>query len=178
MNKSSEEIEQIFRNSNSPDELFDAFRGAITRRISDIELYKILLANPILSKEELKMYSEHLSKVFCEKAFDIFMWTGNIFANYNAEYERLEDSISYYVKALYSNPKNHEPFCKLLQLYNYDMNLPANKIIIEIVESCINKVERKSVVYTEMSKLFEKAGFKEKSVEYLKLAQKQQREES
>ncbi len=178
MNKSSDEIEQIFRNSNSPDELFDAFRGAITLKISDIELYKILLANPILSKEELKMYSEHLSKVFYEKAFDIFMWTGNIFSNYNAEYERLEDSITYYVKALYSNPKNHEPFCRLLQLYNYDLNVPANKIIIEIVETCIDKAEKKSIIYAEMSKLFEKAGMKEKSVEYIKLAQKYQREDS
>lgn len=178
MIKTPGEIEHIFRTSNSSDELFDAFRGAITRRISDIELYKILLANPVLSNEELKMYSEHLSKVFGDKAFDIFMWTGNIFSNYNTEYERLEDSIAYYVKALYCNPKNHEPHCNLLKLYNYEINLPANKIIIDIVENCINQVDKKSIVYLELAKLFEKAGNREKSVEYKKMAQKYFREET
>lgn len=178
MYKSEAEIENIFRNSNSPDELFDAFRWAITHRISDIELYKILLANPILSNEELKMYSEHLSKVFADKAFDIFMWTGNIFSNFNSEYERLEDSIAYYVKALYCNPQNHEPYCKLLELYNYDLNVPTNKVIIEIAENCLDKVERKSLIYGQLSKLFEKAGLKEKSIEFKILAEKHLKEEN
>lgn len=170
MNKFPEEIESIFRNSNCPDELFDYFRKAITGKIEDIELYKILLANPILSCEELKMYTEHLSKVFHDKAFDIFMWTGNIFANYTAEYERLEDSISYFVKALYNNPKSHEPHCRLLQLYNHDLDLPTNKIIIEIVEQCLPQIDKKSIVCSELSKLYYKLGLKERSAEYRQMA--------
>lgn len=172
MNKVPNEIEYIFRNSNCPDELFDTFRRAITHQISDIELYKILLANPILSGEELKMYTEHLSKVFFDKAFDLFMWTGDIFANYTAEYDKLEDSISYFVKALYSNPKNHEPYCKLLQLYNYEMNLPTNKVIIEIVEECLNQIDKKSIIYKDLAKLYERLGKKEKAAEYSRLALK------
>jgi tetratricopeptide (TPR) repeat protein len=172
MNKHPEEIEDIFRNSNSPDELFDTFRRAITHKIADIDLYKILLANPILSGEELKMYTEHLSKIFSDKAFDLFMWTGSIFANHTSEFERLEDSISYFVKALYSHPKNHEPYCRLLQLYNLDMNLPTNKIILDIVEECANQIEKKSIVYTELGKLYEKLGKRDKAVECHQMALK------
>lgn len=171
MGKNPEEIEFIFRNSNSPDELFDAFRKAITGKITDIELYKILLANPVLSGEELKMYTEHLSKVFNENAFDFFMWTGGIFSNYTSEYERLEDSISYFVKALYNNPKSHEPYCKLLQLYNYDLNLPTNRVIIDIIEECLDRIDKKSIVCMELAKLYSKIGLSEKEAEYRKLAQ-------
>lgn len=171
MGKSPEEIEYIFRNSNSPDELFDAFRKAITGKITDIELYKILLANPVLSGEELKMYTEHLSKVFRENAFDFFMWTGGIFANYTSEFERLEDSISYYVKALYSNPSDHEPYCRLLQLYNHDLCLPTNRIIIDIIEESLDRIEKRSIVCLELSKLYSKLGNSIKEAEYRKLAQ-------
>ncbi len=176
MNRHPDEIEHIFRNSNSPDELFDTFRKAITNRISDIELYKILLANPILSGEELKMYTEHLSKVFTDNAFDLFMWTGNIFSNYSTEYERLEDSIAYFVKALYSNPKMHEPYCRLLQLYSHDLNLPTNKVIMDTIEGCIEAVDKKSIVYTELAKLYERDGDKEKSAECRQLAAKYSRD--
>ncbi len=171
MGKSPEEIEYIFRNSNSPDELFDAFRKAITGKITDIELYKILLANPVLSGEELKMYTEHLSKVFRENAFDFFMWTGGIFANYTSEFERLEDSISYYVKALYNNPSHYEPYCRLLQLYNHDLCLPTNRIIIDIIEESLERIEKKSIVCLELSKLYSKLGNKIKEAEYRKMAQ-------
>jgi len=171
-----EDIEFVFRNSNSPEELFDAFRKAITGRVEDIELYKILLANPILSGEELKMYTEHLSKVFRDNAFDLFMWTGKIFSHYTSEYERLEDSISYFVKAFYKNPRSHEPTCKLLQLYNYDMNLPTNKVILDVVEECVNLVEKKSEVYKELSRLYSRTGNGEKAAEYMHLAHKYSKE--
>lgn len=176
MSRSPEEIEYIFRNSNSPEELFDAFRRAITGRNEDIELYKILLANPILSGEELKMYTEHLSKVFKDKAFDFFMWTGSIFANFSAEYERLEDSISYFVKAFYNNPHSAEPSCRLLQLYNFEFNAPTNKIIIDVVEECLSQVDKKSEVCMELSKLYNRMGNSSKGAEYRHLANKYSKE--
>jgi len=176
MNVPLEEIEYIFRNSNSPDELFDAFRKAITQRISNKETYKILLGNPILSSEELKMYTEHLSKVFSNDAYDYFMWTGNIFSHYSSEYERLEDSVSYYVKAIYNNPLNEEPYCRLLSLYNFDLNLPTNKIIIDLAEEGLNRIDKKSILCREMAKLYERLGLKVKAAEYIQLACKHSKE--
>ena len=167
MNK---EIEHIFRNSNSPDELFDTFRKAITHHISDIELYKILLANPVLSGEELKMYTEHLSKVFSENAFDLFVWTGRIFSNLSSDYERMEDSISYFVKAIYKNPQECEPYLRLLQLYNYEINIPTNSVILEVAESFSDKVKNKRLIYDNLAKLYERKGDSEKAMEYKRLS--------
>jgi len=55
-------LENIFRNSNSPDELFDTFKIAIDRRIQDSSIYRLLLWNKALSPDEIMMFAEKICK--------------------------------------------------------------------------------------------------------------------
>ena len=55
-------VESAFRQSASSGELFDALKLAINHRLADVELYKILLGNPTLSKYELIMFTEKICK--------------------------------------------------------------------------------------------------------------------
>ncbi len=163
-------IEDAFRNSTSSDELFDAFQKALSLYITDIELYKILLANPALSPDEIKMFAEKLLKQTPNNAFELCMWTAKVFENYQ-DYYRLEDSIHYYRKAISYNPTDHESLLQLLKFYNYEIEMPANKIIIELVEENVSAAHQKSKVYYAFADLYRKVGNKKLEAKYLALAE-------
>ena len=81
-------IERIFRNSNNSDEIFDAFTEAVKEKIDDVNLYKILLGNHSLSKDEIIMYAEKLCKEFPHHKYEIYMWVASIFQNSLLEFEK------------------------------------------------------------------------------------------
>ena len=60
MDEIKKNIENVFRGSSSSDELFDYFQEALKHQTNDIGLYKMLLGNPALSSDELKMFAEKL----------------------------------------------------------------------------------------------------------------------
>jgi hypothetical protein len=93
------EIEKIFQNSACRNELFDAFGDALKSGIRNIELYKILLANPALSSDELEMYSEELVKKLNGNEYDFYIWTGQIFEMGRFKDNTQEKAFHYYVKA-------------------------------------------------------------------------------
>lgn len=172
MDDAIKNIESIFRSSTSPDELFDAFRNAIGLRIDDIELYKILLANPSISTDEIKMYTEKLLREFSEKSFQINIWAARIFENRSNYYEHLESAVYYYEKAAAAKPTDHTALVELLKLYNTEIDLPINKKILEIVEERSPAVNLKSKVYFELADLYKKKGDLVKGSRYLALAEK------
>ncbi|MEW6194143.1 MAG: hypothetical protein AB1521_03185 [Bacteroidota bacterium] len=172
MDESIKRIEFVFRNSVSQDELFDAFREAIVLRINDVALYKILLANPALNKDEIKMYTEKLLKEIPGSTFQLCMWTAKVFENHAEDYEQLEHAIVYYTKACYHNPESHEPYLDLVKLYNTDMELPSNKKILQIIETGTSSVIYKSKVYFALSDLFKKMNDLNNASKYLALAAK------
>ena len=92
------EIEKIFKTSGSKDELFDAFREAIAQKIQDDSLYNILLANKVLSNDEIIMYAEKICRDFPELCSSIYFWTARVFESIANFTERLQKAAEYYKK--------------------------------------------------------------------------------
>jgi tetratricopeptide (TPR) repeat protein len=168
-----ERIENIFRYSSSSEELFDAFQEALRHRIKSLDSFKILLANPSLNPDEIKMFTEKLITDIPQKAYDINLWTAKIFENYLTEYDRLEDCINYYQRAHLHQPTLHEPLLKLLNLYNYDLDYPSNRKILNLIEDCVASVKYKSKVYYALANHYRRIGDNRMEVKCLSLAEKE-----
>ncbi|MEW6506698.1 MAG: hypothetical protein AB1432_03010 [Bacteroidota bacterium] len=177
-NDLTKKIEFAFRNSNSPDELFDSFSEAVKLKINDLSLYKILLANPALSVDEIKMYTGKLLIEMPEEQFNISMWAAKIFENRQISYEFIENAIHYYKIALESNPFSHEPLLEMINLYNTELNLIHNKKILELVDQFIPSVNLKSKVYYSLADLYKKINDLNNASRYLALAGKSAERES
>jgi tetratricopeptide (TPR) repeat protein len=165
-------IENIFRSSASSDELFDAFREAINTRVTDIDLYKILLGNPSLSPDEIKMFAEKLAKEIPQQTSNTFMWTASVFEHQKDDYEKLEDAIKYYQKSFEYDTTNEIPLIRLLGLYNFDIETPTNKIILEFVDSRIAAVHFKSRVYFSVADIYKRKENYLIAAKYLALGEK------
>jgi hypothetical protein len=175
--QAQERIENIFRSASSSEELFDAFQEALKFGIKAIDSFKILLANPSLTHDEIKMYTEKLIIELPQKAYDINLWTANIFENCSTEYDRLEDSLNYYLRAFFHQPDLHEPLLRLLNLYNYDYDFPSNIKIINLIEDGVVMVSQKSKVYYAMANHYRRIGNNRLEVKYLSLAEREAEKE-
>jgi len=173
-----ESLENIFRNSNNSDELFDAFQSAIQHKIDDVELYKILLGNPILSDDELCMYVEKLYATIPNDAFDVFMWTAELFEVKPYSLDSIEKAFQYYVKAAVIDSENFLPYKNILNLYNYEMDTSLNRHIIKFVDEGISIVKKKSNLYKTLAKHHKKLGDSILEMRYEALAQKAAKEEN
>ncbi len=164
--------ESVFLNSTSRDELFDAFTEAINSGIDDFDLYKILIGNPFLSIDEIKMYSEKLLKVIPLNTYHILMWTASIFESYYYDFTNLDNPINYYERALNIRPTEFEPYLSLLRLYSHDIETDSNKKILSLVEQNIIRVVKKSKVYYALADLYKRRGDLNSASRYLALAEK------
>lgn len=171
MNKSNKNLksnlEKIFVESSSTDHLFDAFQLLIFNKIDDMDLIRILLANPCLSIDELIMFCEKAAKEFSHLKYEIYIWTGYVF---ESKFNCAEYSLNYYKKAFEIDNKEYAPLICALGLYKFDYPLPTNKLILEFVENNAHTVKKRSKVYYELSKLFEELGNKEKYIKYKELS--------
>ena len=165
-------IEETFRNSKSPDELFDTFQNAININLGDLETFKILLANPTLSPDEIKMFTEKLIKEIPNKALDLLLWTGKVFENHPDNYKHLEDAFSYYHRAISLQPNSHEPFLRLLNLYNHEIEFPTNQKILDVIDESVAAVDRKSKVYYALANHYKRCGDSKLEAKYIALAEK------
>lgn len=170
--KRIKEIENVFRNATSSDELFDAFQEALELNLNDLEIFKMLLANPALSADEIKMFTEKLIKEFPINAFDLCMWTAKVFENDQLDPHRLEDAIQYYSRANFIEPSLSEPLTQMLGLYNYGIDVLANRKILDIVESRVKSVKKKSEVFYVLADHYKKVGNIERAAKYLALAER------
>ncbi|NLT52711.1 MAG: hypothetical protein GXX85_17545 [Ignavibacteria bacterium] len=167
-------LEKIFQYSRNPDELFDAFQLLIFKKVNDLELFKILLANPTISKDELLMFSEKLAKDFSDLAGDIYLWTSRVIENKTNQTECMDIALHYLKKSWLTNKFNNEPLLRACSLFNfeYDIDFPLNKNVIAFVEESVNYVKIKSKIYYSLAIIYKKAGLKEKSRECEMLAEK------
>lgn len=166
------QIENVFRNSSSSDELFDSFRNALEKNIKEFDIYKILLANPTLTSDEIKLYTEKLLGEIPNSSFQICMWTAKLFESQTFDYARLEDAVRYYEKALELNYGQYEPLLQMLKLYNYDIDLSTNKKILSLVEDNAENVIYKSKVYYGLAELYKKLGDSNLEKKYFSLAER------
>lgn len=172
MEENIKKIESVFRDSFSSEELFDAFAEAMKLRVNDVELFKILLANPSLSIDEVKMFAEKIIREMPKSLYQISMWCAKVFENYAERYEYLDSSINYYLKAINALPTNFEPLVSLLNLYNMEIETPVNKRILEIVNGSIPPVNFKSKVYYALADLYKHLGDLDTASRNLALAAK------
>ncbi|MDF1612604.1 MAG: hypothetical protein AB1695_13605 [Stygiobacter sp.] len=161
-----EDLRKIFIDSNSSDELFDAFADSIKMKIDDFEHYKPLIANPALSTDEIKMFVEKLSRELKDKTYEIYLWTGEIFFDRNLHY----DAFNYFTKSFELDTTNHIPLLSIANLYNYDLEIPLNKTILEYITSNVATVHKKSKVYFYLSDIYKKIGDYLNSTKYNALA--------
>lgn len=166
------EIEKTFRESFSSGELFDAFNIAIKNKIDDPELYKVLLSNPTLSKDELILFTEKIRQDLPKLCFDIYTWTAWVFENRNNHYAHILDAINYYQRAAYTMPEKLEPYLKALALYNYEFEQPQNIEIMQLVNTGEEFVNEKKQLYQALAKHFGKKGDLTLERKYRELAAK------
>jgi hypothetical protein len=172
MDEEFNKIESIFRNSTSPDLLFDAFQEAIKLKIKDPEIFKILLGNPALSTDEIKMFVEKLIREFPGYAHELTIWAAKIFEHKDDYHNSLEDAVYYYKRAHDYKPDSTEPLLRLLSLYNYELDLPTNKAILEFVETRGPLIKIKSKVYYALAGHYKKIGDKDSELKYFALAER------
>jgi len=171
-------IETIFLNSCSSEELFDAFHYAIKKRINDPTLYKILIANPVLTLDEIRMYSNKAVVEFPELLYPVSLWAAKVLEPKNNDSEYLEHCLYYFTKAIQAKPTSHEPLINLINIYNTDIVHPVNNKIIEIIERGVKDVDKKSRVYHALSLLYRRMNNETKASKYAELAAKCFRDET
>ena len=165
-------VETVFRYSNSNNELFDAFGDALKNKINDFELYKILLANPSLSVDEIKMFSEKLLKDMPMNTYHILMWVAKIFESRSSGFVDFDETIRYYERAINTRPVEYEPHLNLLNIFNYEVETEQNKKILHLVENGIGRVISKSKIYYALADLHKRLGDTKTSSKYVALAEK------
>lgn len=176
MDDIKKKIETVFRCSNSSDELFDAFRTAVEKKIKDEDLYKILLWNKTLSTDEIGMYAEKLCREFQDMTFKVYYDVGKILEATSVYGSNLEQALSYYRKAARANPASFLPYTAVAAMYNKDLNLPGFEKVIEFLNEGMDFVERKSKICFNLVSLYKKKGNREKEKKFQKLGEKYQRE--
>lgn len=176
MNIDSREIEQIFKTSNSPDELFDLFRIAIDNKIEDLELYKTLLWNKVLSPDEIVMFGEKICRVFPGFAFRIYLWIGDIFETTSVYGEYYSKAFDYYLKAAEQNPHDQQPIISICNMFNKDLNIPKIEKVVKVCYEALNNLEVKSVVCFAIAKIYKNIGDIKNFRTYMKMGEKFQSE--
>lgn len=152
------ELEHIFRTSNSPNELFDAFQLAIKAKLKDEELYKTLLWNKALSIDEVSMYAEKICSEFPELCYNIYFWTAQIFESISNYGDYCEHAFKYFIKSSESNKNKSEPYLRACLLYNSEIKMPDINHIVEFVRSGIEHAEVKSILCFALADLFHTTG--------------------
>lgn len=151
-------LENIFRQSDSSDKLFDAFQQALENNLLEAEIYKVLIANPALSSDEIIMFTEKLCREFPDKKFEYYIWTAQVFENKSLSQENTLQAMNYYTKSAETEPTNFSPYISLLNLYNYDMDVSSNDKILRFVEDGVRKAHKKSRIYYALANLYKKLG--------------------
>jgi hypothetical protein len=118
------------------------------------------------------MFVEKLIKEFPSQASELAIWTARIFENKDDYHNSIENAIHYYKLAHNYKPDSFESLIQLLQLYNYELDLPLNTNIIEFVEEKISFVRIKSKIYYALAKHYKKIGEKQLEVKYFALAER------
>ncbi len=169
-------FENIFGNSDSPDELFDTFRIAIEQGIQDSSIYRLLLWNKALSPDEIMMFAEKICKENPEWGYQIYSWVGKIFSSISIYGKHSNKALRYFKKAAGSNPTAHEPYIAITKLYNADLNTPDFNLVIKAVEKGLETVDKKSKLCFAISKLYKLNSNIELENAYQTLGEKYQRE--
>jgi hypothetical protein len=136
-------LEKIFREATSSNELFDAFEKSLQYKIKDVQIYKILLGNIVLTSDEIKLFTEKLCSEYPELSPELYMWTGSILES-EPTADNLDSAFRYYKKAISIKPIDHQAYCSILKMYNNDLDYPPRRQIELLFQKGLNEVKLRS----------------------------------
>ena len=169
-------IEETFRISNSPEELFDSFQLAIAHKIKDPELYKMLLRNKALSTDEISMFAEKVCELNPSFSYNIYFCVAQLFASISSYGKHCEKAFSYFKKAAKAESHNHAPYLAVTKMYNPDFNMPDFEDLTFYVRSGIEYVDEKSKLCFALANLYKSKGDTDSEKIYKRLGEHYQKE--
>jgi hypothetical protein len=156
--ETKEQIETVFKISNSHDELFDSFRAAINQKIKDEDLYYSLLYNKVLSAEEIGMYTEKICKEFPEFTLNIYLAAAEILDSTSSYGKNKEQSFEYIRKAASADKTSCKPYVSISNIYNQELDMPKFENVFAFISKGLDNVKEKSTLYFILAKLFARKG--------------------
>lgn len=165
-NFSKEEIRRRFSTSTDFNEIFDAFEEAVTQRVDDVEIYRLLFWNHSLTPDELCLFGEKLSQEFPHIAYDVYMWLANVFELTYSMYDNYELAVEYYKKAASVRPAEPDPYLDAADCYEPDLNIPPIDVLIDFLKTGCEHVASPKNVYQRLAYLYQIAGDYEMSEYY------------
>ena len=163
---SLEEIRQCFSSSTDFNEIFDVFQSALAQRVTDLEPYRLLFWNPSLTPDEVRLFGEKIAGEFPAMAYEVFSWLAGTFEATYSSSDNHELAVHYYRKAAAVNPAEAEPYLKVCDCYEPDLNIPPAAGIIEFVKSGLPHVADPAPLYRRLADLFMQIGDQEQSQFY------------
>jgi hypothetical protein len=177
-NDIKKEVGKVFQTSNSPDELFDAFRVAVDKKINDADLYVILLWNKVLSLDEIAMYTGKICKEFPECSFKIYMAAADILESTSLYGKNKDAAFDYIKKAAQADQSSSDPYIIISDMYNYDLDIPKFEKVVDFINEGLRLVDEKSLLCFALSKLYAKKGELEKGKYYQRKGEEYQQQEN
>jgi tetratricopeptide (TPR) repeat protein len=163
---SIEDIRKRFELSREFNEIFDAFEQALEQKIHDMELYRRLFWNNVLTPDELCMFGEKLVKEFPTLAYDVYMWLASVFGVTYAMYDNYELAFEYYTKASRARPSCPDPYLEASDCYEPDLNIPSLTSIIDFLKIGLQHTETPKPFYEKLAHFYEVSGNDEMSKYY------------
>ncbi|HUL43973.1 MAG TPA: hypothetical protein VLY03_06410 [Bacteroidota bacterium] len=160
----ADEIRKTFESSNEFDEIFDAFQQALHQRLDDIELYRKLFWNHMLTPAERCLFGEKLAKEFSPLAYDVYMWLANVFEVTYSMYDNYELALEYYRKAALTKPDEHAPYTAAANCYEPDLRIPPITHLIDFLKEGIGVVREPRTLYERLAYLYDLSGNDEMSM--------------
>ncbi len=160
---SSDDLKRLFRNGEDFNDLFEVFREAIDRQVSDVDTYRELFWNTRLKPEELLFFAKKLERVFPQLGFDVYIWLSRVMETKGPSIDTIELSFLCLKKASEFNRKASEPFISACNLFDPDLKIPSLESIASFLKEGIPEVEDPIVLYTRLSQLYSAMGNDEMS---------------
>jgi len=167
---SLEDIRQCFANSTDFNEIFDVFQAALAQKITDVEPYRLLFWNPSLTPDEVRLFGEKLAGEFPSIAYDVYLWLAGMFEATYSSSDNHELAVHYYRKASSVSPSEPEPYLKVCDCFEPDLNIPPLSGLIDFVSGGVPHVADPSPLYLRLSELYNYAGDEERSTFYRRKA--------
>ncbi|HUN66086.1 MAG TPA: hypothetical protein VMW43_08275 [Bacteroidota bacterium] len=158
-----EDIRKRFEQSREFNDLFEAFEEALRLGLRDIELYRLLFWNSALTPDEVCMFGEKLAAEFPDLSFDVYMWLASVFNVTYAMYDNYDLAFRYYRKAAAAKPASSDPYLRISECYEPDLNIPPLDAIIHFLKAGAPGLEQPKPVFEKLAHFYDLRGNDEMS---------------
>jgi hypothetical protein len=153
-----DEIKRRFEFSTDFNEIFDAFESALTQKVRDLDLYRLLFMNPSLTHDELCLFGEKLATEIREIAYDTYLWLARIFEATHSMLDNFELTFAYYRKAASVRPDIVDTYLRAADCYEPDLNIPPIAKLIDFLRSGTEHVDRPRELHERLVYFYEILG--------------------